>query len=124
VNIVPIVVVDYSLSNLTFDENKCIHTLKEGAPNVYKDVIEALMGGYKNLSSFMMGYGIGAKTIPKWGDASDCFSLTGDIFNPIFTPQSLYEMYSNSMRKVELSLPVNFNKVLEVATEYARYEKE
>jgi len=64
VNIVPIVVVDYSLSNLTFDENKCIHTLKEGAPNVYKDVIEALMGGYKNLSSFMMGYGIGAKTIP------------------------------------------------------------
>jgi len=33
-------------------------------------------------------------------------------------------MYSNSMRKVELSLPVNFNKVLEVATEYARYEKE
>lgn len=58
--------------------------MKEGAPNVYKDVIISLMNGYKHLSQYMMGFGIGAKTIPKRGDASDCFSLTGDIFNPIF----------------------------------------
>lgn len=104
--------IDYSLSNLTFDANKCIHTLKEGADNVYKDVIFHLIDGYKHLSSYMMGFGIGAKTIPKRGDASDCFSLTGDIFNPTFELPELYKMYSNSMRKVELSLPVNFHKVL------------
>jgi hypothetical protein len=31
VNIGPIIVIDYSLSNLTFDDSKCIHTLKPGA---------------------------------------------------------------------------------------------
>lgn len=35
-NLVPIVAVDFSLANLTFDENQyCIHTLKPGAPNDY-----------------------------------------------------------------------------------------
>jgi len=38
----------------------------------------------------MMGFGIGAKTIPKKGEASDCLSLTGDIFNPIFLVEDLY----------------------------------
>lgn len=112
INIVPIVVIDYSLSNLTFEANKCIHTLKEGADNVYKDVIYHLMDGYRHLSDYMMGFGIGAKTIPKRGEASDCFSLTGDIFNPTFELPELYKMYSNSMRKVELSFPINFSKVL------------
>lgn len=60
----------------------------------------------------MMGFGIGAKTIPKRGEASDCFSLTGDIFNPTFDLPNLYKMYANSMWKVELSLPVNFHWVL------------
>jgi len=89
-NIVPIVVVDYSLSNLTFDENKCIHTLKEGAQNDYKDVIDSLIKGYRHISDYMMGFGMGAKTIPKKGEASDCFSLTGDIFNPVFSVDDLY----------------------------------
>jgi hypothetical protein len=41
-NIVPIVGVDFSLANLTFDQNQyCIHTLKPGAPN---DYVEALKG--------------------------------------------------------------------------------
>lgn len=98
--------------------------MKDGVQNDYKDAIDDLIIGYWHLSNFMMGFGIGAKTIPKRGDASDCFSLTGDIFNPIFYPDDLYKMYSDSMWRVELSLPVNFHKVLQVAAEYAKYEKE
>jgi hypothetical protein len=76
------------------------------------------------VADFMLGFGIGAKTIPKKGEASNCFSLTGDIFNPVFPTDALYENYSKSMKKVELSLPVNYHKVLEVASDYARYERE
>jgi len=125
INIVPIVVVDYSLSNLTFDDDrKCIHTLKPGMKNDYEDVLRALMSGYKHVSEFMMGFGIGAKTIPKKGEASDCLSLTGDIFSPTFAVDELYDKYAESLKNVELSLPVNYAKVVELAAAYARYEKE
>lgn len=41
-NIVPIIGVDFSMANLTFnDQQFCIHTLKPGAPN---DYVEALKG--------------------------------------------------------------------------------
>lgn len=64
--------------------------MKEGAKNDYKDVIDSLIRGYRHISNFMMGFGMGAKTIPKKGEASDCFSLTGDIFNPVFMVDDLY----------------------------------
>lgn len=40
-NIVPIIGVDYSLANLTFDERGyCLHSLKPGQPNDYLDVLK------------------------------------------------------------------------------------
>jgi hypothetical protein len=42
----------------------------------------------------MLGFGVGAKTIGKKGEASDCFSMSGDIFNPIFLVDDLYQKYS------------------------------
>ena len=83
INIVPIVAIDYSLTNLTFDnENKCIHTLKPGVRNDYISVISAVERAYKNISKFAMGYGMGAKIVKKYGQTSDCFSMTGNIFSP------------------------------------------
>ena len=64
-NIIPIVAIDYSLSNLTFDDQKCIHSLKKGANNDYINVIEHITCAYKNISSHMLAYGMGARTIPK-----------------------------------------------------------
>lgn len=59
----PIVTVDFSLANLTFDENQyCIHTLKEGAPNDYKEALRRIYSSYKYFSKFMLGYGFGART--------------------------------------------------------------
>lgn len=65
INIVPIIVIDYSLSNLTFDEQKCIHSLKKGSANDYLTVIEHVTNAYQNLCSYMLAFGIGARTIPK-----------------------------------------------------------
>ncbi len=39
-NLVPIVAVDFSLANLTFDEScYCLHSLKPGQPNDYIDCL-------------------------------------------------------------------------------------
>ena len=47
INLVPVVAVDFSLANLTFDENQyCIHTLKSGAPNDYLDCLKRISSTY------------------------------------------------------------------------------
>ena len=65
INIVPIIVIDYSLSNLTFDDQKWIHSLKKGSINDYLTVIDHITNAYQNLCSYMLAFGIGARTIPK-----------------------------------------------------------
>jgi len=79
-NIVPIVAVDYSLANLTFDEKQyCIHTLKQGAPNDYVEVLKRVANSFKYFSKFMLAYGNGARTVSGEGPACDLFSMTGDF---------------------------------------------
>ena len=124
VNVIPIIAIDYSLSNLTFDNQKCIHSLKEGANNDYINVIKHITNAYHNISSHMIGYGMGARTIPKKGDTSNLFALSGDIFNPQIDKTKLFDNYADTLKRIELSLPVNYHDVLETASGYARYETE
>lgn len=67
---------------------------------------------------------MGARTIPKKGATCDCFSLSGNIFNPIIDKNKLFDHYATTLKKVELSLPVNYHTVLETASDYAKYETE
>lgn len=63
-NLVPIVAVDFSLANLTFDENQyCIHTLKQGASNDYIIALKRIGKCFQYFSKFMLGYGFGARTV-------------------------------------------------------------
>lgn len=124
INIVPIIAIDYSLSNLTFDDQKCIHSLKKGANNDYISVIEHITNAYQNISTHMLGFGMGARTIPKKGETSNWFSLTGNIFNPVIKKDKLFEHYGATLKRVELSLPVNYHNILELASAYAKYETE
>lgn len=124
INIVPIIAIDYSLSNLTFDDQKCIHSLKKGANNDYLTVIQHITNAYQNIWSGMLGFGMGARTIPKKGETSSCFSLTGNIFNPVLPKDKLKEHYASTLKKVELSLPINYHPVLELVSDYAKYETE
>ncbi len=68
-NIVPVVAVDFSLSNLTFDEQRCIHSLKKDQQNDYVDTLKSIGRAYTRFSKFYLGYGFGAKTV-KAGDLS------------------------------------------------------
>jgi len=40
--IVPIVAIDFSMQNLTFDERKCIHSVNEDNQNEYRDILTVI----------------------------------------------------------------------------------
>lgn len=84
-NIVPIIGVDFSMANLTFnDQQFCIHTLKPGAPNDYVEALKGVNQAFSPFSNFNLAYGIGARThIRGEGqDACDLFSMSGDFQDP------------------------------------------
>ncbi len=63
-NIVPIIAVDYSLANLTFDERGyCLHSLKPGQPNDYIDVLKLVYESFQMFSEFSLAFGFGARTV-------------------------------------------------------------
>jgi hypothetical protein len=85
-NIVPIIAVDFSLANLTFDVGQyCIHTLKEGAPNDYMDCLKSVSKSFYHFNRFILPVGFGARTLsnaPGDGPACNLFSMTGDFMDP------------------------------------------
>ena len=81
--IVPIISIDFSLSNLTFDERKCIHTVNEDNQNEYRDLLTAISKAFRQISPSSLFYGFGANSVAKKTEVSDLFMGTGDMLNPI-----------------------------------------
>jgi len=123
-NIVPIIGVDYSLANLTFDDNcYCIHTLKPGLPNDYVDVLRHVSTSFKNYSRFMVAYGFGARTTAGEGPACDLLSMTGDYADPfVQSEDELINCYAGTIKTVRLALPVNYKKIVQFVCDLAQME--
>lgn len=125
INVIPVIAIDYSLSNLTFDTKKeLIHTLKKDEENDYISILNHIVKVYQNLTPFIMGYGMGGKTLPKQQNASDIFALSGNMFNPIVDKDEVYEKYAEVFNKIKVSLPINYTPVLDLVKKYAKYEQE
>ena len=103
-NIVPVVAVDFSLANLTFDESQyCIHTLKEGKPNDYMDCLKSVNKAFNYFSRFILPIGFGARTIvtKKEDPASNLFSMTGDFMDPfVENNKQLISCYEGTLKTV------------------------
>ena len=117
--IVPILSVDFSLSNLTFDDRKCIHTVNEDNPNEYRDLITAVSKAFKLISPTSLFYGFGANSVAKKTEVSDLFVGTGDLLNPIVMTDHLDQAYYSCLKRVELNLPVHLASVISRAVEFA-----
>ena len=120
-NIVPIVAIDFSLANLTFDESQyCIHTLKSGAQNDYVEAIKRITATYKHFSKFMLAYGYGARTVAGEGPACNLFSMTGDFRDPVVhTEEELINSYASTIKSVRLWLPVYFKDMIKLVCDIA-----
>jgi Copine len=118
--IVPIVAVDFSLSNLTFDDRKCIHTVNEDNMNEYRDVMTAISKAYRQVSPTSLFYGFGANSVAKKTEVSDLFVGTGDLLNPIVMTDHLDQAYYSCLKRVELNLPVHIASVVSKGIEFAQ----
>lgn len=123
-NLIPIVAVDYSLANLTFDENQyCIHTLKQGSPNDYIDALRRIGRSFKYFSRFMLSYGMGARTVAGEGPACNLFATTGDFMDPfVENEDELLNSYVGSIRSVKLALPIYFRDIIKLVCDIAQIE--
>jgi hypothetical protein len=120
---VPIFAIDFSLANLTFDNNRCLHHLNPSKPNIYLKVIESISRMYEGWAEFFIGYGFGAKVVPKKSETSNCFAINGNIFKPfIQNSEGLVKAYKDTLRRVEITLPVNMEGVVKMANQFAYYE--
>jgi len=81
---VPIVAIDFSLGNLTFGEDSCLHSTNPNKPNDYRDLLHMVSNAYQNILNLPI-FGYGAKTSPFATKSSSLFPLSRSIRNP-FTP--------------------------------------
>jgi hypothetical protein len=79
--VVPIIAIDFSLANLTFDDNYSIHSVKPDKPNDYRDLLQMLSTAYQNILNLTI-FGYGAKTSEYSPNASPMFPLSRTIRNP------------------------------------------
>jgi len=91
--LIPMVGIDYSMSNLTFDDRKCLHSINEDNKNEYRDLMSCVSKAYKQMSPSTLFYGFGANSVPHITEVSDLFSGTGDLLNPIVMTDHLEQSY-------------------------------
>lgn len=81
----PIIGIDFSMSNLVMEDASILHTLKPGAPNDYVEALKGLEEAFAPFSSFKLAYGFGARTHTREKgsqDSCDLFSMSGNFQHP------------------------------------------
>jgi hypothetical protein len=121
--IVPIVVIDFSLSNLTFQEdNEWVHTLKKGEFNQYIVILENIVKAFVNLSNEVIVYGLGWQVNKKDRCATDVYPFNEDTPDKPIKMQELVDMYKHVVGKIGISSPANFCPIMEKYRNLAKIE--
>ena len=139
--IVPIVAIDFSLTNITFDEKTVLHSLSSrefkagmGPQNPYISALRAISRVHSGISEYAIPIGFGARTVPGESPTSDCFAVNFNLFKPTVPisyefnepHEELEKAYGAALKKIELSAPVHYRQMLSLScdfAEYALYEK-
>eukprot|EP00347_Sterkiella_histriomuscorum_P011703 403371431 len=106
--VVPIIAVDFSLANLTFLDDQCLHSTKSDKPNDYKDILKMICESYSNILNIPI-FGYSAKTTKNADKAASFFPITQDLRNPFVTndPELIDESYTKCLKSLELATPIN-----------------
>jgi len=110
---VPLIGIDFSLANLTFEDNTVLHSTNPTKPNDYRQLLRMLSHAYRNILNLPI-FGYGSKTHPFSNKTSHLFPLSRSIRNP-FTPNdenSIDQTYSDCLSTLELSVPVNLTPTI------------
>ena len=124
VRFIPIIAIDFSLGNLTFgDQEKCLHHRNPNVPNIYIHILKLIDSLLHCFYEKMLGFGYGARLIPKKSETSNCFAINGDAFDPwIASVKDMITAYREILRYLEIILPVNLSGIFKLAGELGRRE--
>lgn len=112
--VVPIIAVDFSMGNLTFDEDLSMHNADPKVVNDYRDCLKMIGHFYRNITNLAI-FGYGAKTVSTQKKASEMFPLTRNIRNP-FTPNTnelIDEVYSSCLQALEMAVPIRLCTIVD-----------
>lgn len=112
--VIPLIAVDFSLGNLTFTDNTCLHSTNFKKQNDYRDLIQLISHSFANVNNLPV-FGYGAKTNATAPKACSFFPLSRSIRNP-FTPnisEILDKQYTDCLSSLELSVPVNLGPTVD-----------
>lgn len=77
----PIVAIDFSMANMTFNENLSLHSTKPEKQNDYRDLLNTICYSYSNVLQMPI-FGYGAKTISRAATSASLIPLSIDLRNP------------------------------------------
>jgi len=109
----PLIAIDFSLANLTFQADQCLHSSKLDKPNDYRDILQLICDSYSNNLNIPI-FGYAAKTSKLAPDQADLFPLSKDLRNPFISNnvEAIDEAYSSCLKDIELSTPIKLNPLL------------
>ena len=74
----------------------------------------------KQYAKFMLAYGVGARTMPGLGSASELCSMTGDFTDPFLESQDeLLNSYEGTLGAVKISGPINYKPIVQFICDMA-----
>ncbi len=123
--VVPIIAMDFSLANLTFSEDQCLHSTKPYKKCDYRDVLRSLFESFKSNNDIPI-FGYSAKTAPYSANVSHFFPLTRNLNQPLIynTPMNVTEQYTECLKNLELGTPINLGEVFNKLKKIAEMSKE
>ena len=71
----------------------------------------------------MLSYGVGARTMPGLGNASELCSMTGDFMDPFIENQEeLLNSYEGTLGAVKIAGPINYKPIVQFICDMAQME--
>lgn len=116
---------DFSLANLTFSEDQCLHSTKAYKKCDYRDVLREICKSYQSSLNIPI-FGYSAKIQSQASGPSQIFPISRDLKNPFIynNPMNLTEVYTECVKSLELATPINLLQIFKMIKEIGMLAKE
>ncbi|CDW80372.1 UNKNOWN [Stylonychia lemnae] len=105
--IIPVIAIDFSLGNLKFQKDLCLHTTRMDKPNDYRDLLTYIADYYSNIPELLL-LGFSAKINKLNKTSSNLFPLSLNLKTPLIPNEQhiIERTYTDCLREIELSTPI------------------
>lgn len=109
IHIAPIIFVDFSLANLTFQSRGTSeHSPNAAKSNQYRELLKMLCLDIHSNELFVPIFGYGARTFPGSSTTSNLFPMSLNLSNPLVPNQEdeLMNQYATCLQRIKMDVPI------------------